>query len=173
MLRVDFMRQEREELLTVRLIIADDSQPVIFTVKLSSISQKLPYVVKVLRPSFNFNYQQSLVLRSILIISSLQSLCQFQFIRSQVTFSCFYFLKTCPAQISVATRGHVKIVLQPYKPNKMYVITALIHLLVILSYLIIKFTHWLKRTMEDFQYFLSNGSSNYFMPTLQKCGNSH
>ena len=38
MLRVDFMRQEREELVTVRLIIADDSQPVIFTVKLSSIS---------------------------------------------------------------------------------------------------------------------------------------
>ena len=57
MLRVDFMRQEREELLTVRLIIADDSQPVIFTVKLSSIRQKLPYVVKVLRPSFHFNYQ--------------------------------------------------------------------------------------------------------------------
>ena len=57
MLRVDFMRQEREELLTVCLIMADDSQPVIFTVKLSSISQKLPYVVKVLRPSFNFNYQ--------------------------------------------------------------------------------------------------------------------
>ena len=57
MLRVDFMRQKREELLTVRLIIADDSQPVIFTVKLSSISQKLPYVVKVLSPSFNFNCQ--------------------------------------------------------------------------------------------------------------------
>ena len=57
MLRVDFMRQEREELLTVRLIIADDSQPVIFTVKLSSISKKLPYVVKGLRHSFNFNYQ--------------------------------------------------------------------------------------------------------------------
>ena len=55
MLRVDFMRQEREELLTVCLIIADDSQPVIFTVKLSSISQNLPYVVKVLRPLLNFN----------------------------------------------------------------------------------------------------------------------
>ena len=137
MLRVDFMRQEREELLTVCLIIADDSQPVIFTVKLSSISQNLPYVVKVL------------TFCSILIISSLQLLCHFQFIRSQVTFSCFYFLKTCPAQISVATRGHVKIDLQPYKPNKMYVITALIHLLVILSYLIIKFTHLLKRTMES------------------------
>ena len=57
MLRVDFMRQEREELLTVCRIIADDSQPFIFTVKLSSISQNLPYVVKVLRPLFNFNYQ--------------------------------------------------------------------------------------------------------------------
>ena len=41
------------------LVIADDSQPVIFTLKLSSIGQKLLYVVKVLR------------FRSILIISSL------------------------------------------------------------------------------------------------------